>query len=381
MSDKVNFFLEKTLGKDFFETLSKVELWKPGTKSTIDHEELRTALQIVPRTIIALLIREFIPMKIGDTKEIPIFVGKSAMVRATKHERDVYSGEVEEDNKKVVEFKLRSLPGVGLVIMSAFELYDMQNLINSDQYVQNPSPSVPPLEPTDIKKPSLEISSLIEDADQKIQKLIDERLALHDLINRVIENKLSQKDAVHQMMLSKLSKELEQQKKMNELFKLKTPDAISELAAVAKKTADPKNEYLVGLANGVEVANAVVNQKEPNFMNVEKPLIHKPIEINVADIKPTPKLKKNRPLQKFLDERKKKKPKEFSVEMAKGEQVTCPDCGNNIFNGQFFSACICYGDSGKVFLKKTENGFKIRFSKNWEVDNIEMLLEVLRKKK
>src|SRR5271166_3411296 len=120
-----DFFLKKTLGEDFFESLQKVELWKPGTKSTIDHEELRTALQIVPRTVIALLIKELAPMRIGETKEIKLPVAENALLRATKYERDVYSGEIEDDNKKIVEFKLRALPGVGLVIMSAFELYDM----------------------------------------------------------------------------------------------------------------------------------------------------------------------------------------------------------------------------------------------------------------
>src|SRR5271170_4513109 len=126
-----DMFLKKALGEDFFEALHKVELWKPGTKSTIDHEELRTALQIVPRTVIALLIKELVPMKVGETKEVSLFCGANAVMRVTKHERDVYSGELEVDNKKVVEFQLRALPGVGLVIISAFELYDMENLINS----------------------------------------------------------------------------------------------------------------------------------------------------------------------------------------------------------------------------------------------------------
>jgi hypothetical protein len=191
----VDLFLSKALGEDFFESLSKVELWKPGTKSTIDHEELRTALQIVPRTVIAFLIKELAPMKIGETKEVKLPVADNALMRVTKHERDVYSGEIEEDNKKVVEFKLRALPGVGLVIMSAFELYDMENLINSQ--------NVPMA--TSVAEPQMPEPKLLDDAESKIQSLIDERLALHDLIGKVIDKKIMEKEAINKLVLGKLT--------------------------------------------------------------------------------------------------------------------------------------------------------------------------------
>src|SRR5579859_4399719 len=107
MAINKNSFIEKVLGEDFFESLQKVELWKPGTKTTVDHEELRTALQIVPRTIMAMLIKELTPMEIGETKEMPLFIAGEARMRVTKHERDVYSGEIEEGSRKVVDFKYR----------------------------------------------------------------------------------------------------------------------------------------------------------------------------------------------------------------------------------------------------------------------------------
>lgn len=85
---------------------------------------------------------------------------------------------------------------------------------------------------------------------------------------------------------------------------------------------------------------------------------------------------KGSPVKEFLDKRK----KEFSVHIAKGELVNCTDCGKEIFDGNTIHPCICYGNSGKIFLKKTEDGIKVRFSKNWDFDNIEMLLDLLRKK-
>lgn len=313
MASGVDYFLKKTLGEDFMESLSKVELWKPGTKSTIDHEELRTALQIVPRTVMALLIKELVPMSISENKTIDLFVSGNAKLEVTKHERDVYSGQILQDNKQVVEFKLRALPGVGLIIMSAFELYDMENLINSPV----------------TKEP------LVEDAESKIHKLIDERLALHDLVEKVVEKKMVQKEAIHSMILMKLTEELEKTR-------------------AASRAKDRLLEAVI-------------------------PPVHVPAPMVPVMKSDSPK--KGSPVKEFLENRKKKRG-EYSIEMAKGETVDCPDCRKNIFDGTLFSGCVCLGDDmqRKVFIKKSEDGIKVRFSRGWDQENIEMLLEVMRKK-
>jgi hypothetical protein len=215
--------------------------------------------------------------------------------------------------------------------MSAFELYDWENLINGPASIpENPK----------------------EDISEKVQKLIDERLALHDLIGKVVDKKIMEKDAVHQLVLRKLTEMMAENKKMKE--------DIASVTAIAK---DPGNanadEYMRGMANGLEVANSIAAKKEPEFVEPSK---------------------KKRPLTEFLEKRKKKQ--EYSVVMTKGENVNCPDCGKNIFDGKAFSGCICLGDDmeKKVFIKKEKDGVKIRFSKGWDEENIEMLLEVLRKK-
>lgn len=312
MSSKVDNFLSKTLGKDFFESLEKFELWKPETKTTVDHEEIRTALQIVPRTIMALLIRELSPMNVGDNKIIPLSVGTNSTLNVTKHGRDTFSGDVLENNKKAVDFKYRTIPGIGLIIMSAFELYDMENLINSSNQ-----------------------KDLKEDSDKKVQQLIDDRLELHDLIGKVVDKKIMEKDAIQKLFLKKLS----------------------ELREIARTSAPMSDEYFRGIANGVEVVHATANEVEPEF------------------IEP---IKKSSPVKKFLENRKKKT--EFSVQLVKGEHIHCPDCGKDVFNGKEIHACICFGDPGKIFLKKTENGLVVKFGRNWDIENIEMLLDILRKK-
>lgn len=302
---KANYFLGKVLGEDFFESLAKTELWKPGTRTTIDHEEIKTGLHIVPRAIMSFLFQELVPMAIGESKEVAIPVGPDCILRATKHERDVYTGDITENNKSIVDFKYRSVPGIGLIIMSAFELYDV------DQLKVPEKQSAP--EPKD-------------DVSDKVQKMIDERMALHSLVERVVEQKLSQKDAIQQLIMAKLS------------------------ASIAMPASMSRDE----------------------LMSHEDPKMEK------ADEKPA----KGSPLKAFL-ERKKSKSKDYSVHMAKGEQVDCPDCHKNIFDGKLFSGCICLGDDRekKLFIKKTEEGISVRFSKGWDQENIEMLLEVLRRKK
>lgn len=306
MSSKADFFIKNVLGEDFFESLQKFELWKPGTKTTIDHEEIHTALKIVPRAVMAILIRELAPMNIGEAKEIDIPCEKSTILKVTKHERDVYSGTVDQENKTMVDFKYRSIPGIGLVIMSALELYDVEDLSH-------------PAQPS-------------EDITDKVQKIIDERLALHDLVNKVVERKLMEKDAIQQLLLAKISEKLH----------------------------EPQAQPVVNIP-----LESLQGSKEMS--------------------KSDKKSKKTSPLGDFLEQRKSKKnlkKNEFSIQLAKNEQVNCPDCRGSIFDGNVFSGCICVGDDmeKKVFLKKTEDGIQVRFSKGWDEENIEMLLEVLRRK-
>lgn len=324
MSSKANFFLKKTLGEDFLQSLEKFELWKPNSKIVLDHEEIKTALKIVPRTILSFLVKELVPMNIGENKKVhlPIYPDfpENVLMHVTKIEKDVYNGEIEDStekytNKKVAEFKYRSVPGIGLVIMSAFELYN----------------------PEELEEEPKEIPA---DTYDRIQKLIDERLALNDLVGRVVDKKLSERDAIQQLILAKVNDSIK-------------PNKQEEHKPLDSKFIPQK-----------------LNKKNDNFDKIySTPIEH----LN----------KKNFPLKDFLEKRKNKLHKnEYKVELVKGELVHCPDCGKNIFDGKIFSNCICFGDDRdkKLYLKKHENGYKIRFGRGWDIENIDMLLDILRKK-
>ena len=304
MNKNAEYFLNKTLGNDFLESLgtalSKSEIYKPGSRTVVESSDMYQGMRLVPRVLMKLLIAELVPMQIGETKEVKLPVAEDTLLRATKHERDSISGEVIQNNVKIAEFMHRSIPGIGLVLLSALELYNVEHLEEDHK--------------------------MDDSSEQKIQSIIYERMHLHSLINQVIDGKLMHRDAVQQMFIAKLN----------------------QLSAEHKEMQKPKEE---------PKAAPVVIVLEP---------------------------KKKRPLEDFVENRKKKlAKKEFSIEIKKSEEINCPECNGILFNDSGISACLCYGsDMGrKVFLKKTEDGYKISFPKSWNEDNIEMLLDVLRSKK
>lgn len=306
MKKNAEYFLKSTLGDDFLESLgdslSKSEIYKQGTRTITDTNDLFQGLQIVPKALLSLLIRELSPMQIGDTKEIKIPGKEDTIVITTKHERDSFSGQVLQNNVKISDFLHRSIPGLGLVLLSILELYDAEDL-------------------------GAEISPVNSAKEAEINRIIDERMNLHSLINKVIDGKLMHRDAIQQLLLSKLSQLSEEHK---------------EISKEHEEMSKPKEES-------------------------------KPTVILLAP--------KKRPLEEFVENRKKKlSKKEHFIQMEKSETVSCPDCGNSIFSNGLYSGCICFGDNKKLHIKKSEDGYKISFGKGWDAENIEMLLEILRNK-
>lgn len=309
MSSGAKFFLDKLLGQDFMKSLdsnlSKSEIYHPNTRTVSDISDIKDGLQIVPRAIMAFLIKELAPMEMNDHKELDLPIEGGGKISVNKVDRNAYTGFLEHDNKKMVDFISRTIPSLGIVIMSTFELYDVDQLF-------------------DKKKDKSQ-----DEMTAKVQQMIDERLNLHSIVSQIVDKKLLERDSIKQLIHAKINDSILSEKKPKDTVSIAVP--ITEDGMI-KKEDKPK--------------------------------------------------KKGSPLKEFLEDRSKKpKKNEHIIEMVKSEQINCPDCGHGIFDGHAFSSCICYGDNGKVFLKKTENGLKIRFGKNWDVDSIEMLLEVLRGKK
>ena len=274
-------FIYKNLGEEFVQDLKKADIVKLNTSTTLDPEEVKIALQIVPRYILSFLYSCLKHKEDGENCEIDLpFANGSLIVR--KFGPDNYSGEIVSEGKRINIFKHRSLPSIGLLIMSSFELYEVEEL-----------------EPTPKE---------LEPKEDKLQELIDERLRIHNLVSAVVDQKLTQRDAIEQLVAARLA---------------------------SQQHLPPKEDI--------------------------------PME------KPVSKLKQ------FLENREKRK---YHVELDKSQQINCPDCGTLLHKSgdDNLKLCICYGDfrNKEIKIVKNEDGVKLKFPKNFEEDNIEMLLSIFK---
>jgi hypothetical protein len=181
-------FLKETLGDEGLEELKKFELYKPNSNVVLDHEEIRTGLQIVPRAILAFLQVNLRPMSIGENKNVKIPVGIDAILRVTKRDSDVYVGDIIKEGKVVCLIKNRSIPGIGLSIMTTFEMYYPEDLDSN-------------------------INPIDDDTSSKMQRVIDRKIYASSLASEVANDNMSQKEAVEKMIKDRLADILSEQGK------------------------------------------------------------------------------------------------------------------------------------------------------------------------
>lgn len=288
MKKKELNFIKKNLGNDFLVKLEKADIIKLNTSTGVSPEEIKVALQIVPRYILSYLFINLKYINDGGNVELTLPFANGTL-HANKHSNDNYSGEIIADNKVVNEFKNRSLPSIGLLLMSTFELYDMSNI----DEIRNVQPEQ-------------------ENKIDKLQELIDERLRMQNLISAVVDQKIAQNEAIRQLV---------------------------ELR-VQQKVSIPKEETMM--------------EKAPSK------------------------------LREFLDNKEKKRQgiDKNVGELDKSQDISCPDCGTNLYKSgnDHIRCCICMGDhmNKKIKILKTEDGVKLKFPKNFEEENIEMLLETIK---
>ena len=308
--------LHSILDDEFLVTLAKsAELYKVGSNTVLDPQEILIGLKVVPRAVMSLLISELVPMEVGGHKDIKLPFGKDAFIRVNKHTADNYTGSIYNENKLAYDFKNRSIPGLGVILLSTFELYDLEHL--KDESI----------------KPEVE---------QNVQKLIDERMELHSLVGRVVENKISEREAIHKMMMDKL----------NEVMK-------------PHSTPEP--------------GNITPNEGNPHLIDGPAVTRHLgPLHINAEDVMKKESIaKKGSPLKDFLDRKKSKEYRVEMTKSEEINCSDCGQLvyGSGFVSA---CICYGSDQHKKIWLKKSKDGIQIRFSKSWDFENISMLLETLR---
>lgn len=292
--------VKSILGEDIFDVLKKSAIYKPETKTALQPEEIRIALEIVPRSVLSFLFANLKTKEVHDVIDLDLPWALNAKLHVNKLGSDNYSGEITKEGKRIYEFQHRSLPSIGLILLSVFELYDLDML-------------------NEIKeKPVLNET---QEKIGKLQELIDERLMLHSLIRDVVDKRLFEREAISRLIKEKL-----------------TEHVLSTSVIQVDKKEEPKEDSM-----------------EDN---------------------------KKSKLRQFLENREKKR--QESVEIDKSEDIACPDCKTIIHkkDSKEIRPCICYGEffgkSIKVDVAK-DGKVQIKFPKTFDIENVEMLLEALKK--
>lgn len=181
---KPNDLIKSMLGKDFFEVLEKSDVYKMKNRNATSIGEVSTGLKIVPRTVMSFLIQSLSHLQIDENRNLELPFAIDCYMQVTKKDQDTFQGYIYSKGKKITEFKNRSIPGIGLVLMTMFELYDIEDLKES-------------------RKKEEETFNV-----SKLQQVIDDRLMLHSLISKVVDQKLAHRDAVEILVKEKIAQAL-----------------------------------------------------------------------------------------------------------------------------------------------------------------------------
>ncbi len=337
-------FLKKYLGENFESDLAKSEvgaILKLDANVSVMPHEMYIALQIVPRTVISLLVQHLKPLKKGQSTDIPwpSENGKLHNIHIDKISSDLYSGQITGEGRVLAKFSYRSLPAVGLMIMSTYELYDKET-----------------------NKQDLQNSHIDYD---KVQKIIDERIRMQALIEDVVSKKMSEKEALQQLIVQKINDYL----RSSEQIKQITPQTINQTSDKEEKKESEEHEE----SEESEIETTEEESNEPEVEDID-------IDGDVVEDLENEKKQKKSKLKEFLD-KKVKKTETFSLSK---NDISCNYCGTKIYKGgDTISLCICYGEDygDSIKIKKSKNNeYVFKYPKNFSIDNATMLLSTLKKK-
>jgi hypothetical protein len=313
--------VKKLLGRDIFDELKKAEIgsgiFKPDTRTTVDPEEIRIALQIVPRAVLSYLVANLKSLEIGGNKELNLPFA-NAQMHVTKISHDVYMGEIYENGKRKTEFKYRSLPGIGLIVMSTFELYDMVDLdkIKEEKIEEEPKMS-------------------------KLQDIIDQRLKLHCLIKDVVDQRISEREAIRQLIQDKIS----------EAINIKELDTDEDDEDESEDLDIDFSEESEDLEESEEDIMDSISKKSKlkDFLDSREKKRQEKVELDKSEKISCPDCKTN--IYKGEDS--------FKLCLCYGEHY-----------------------NEKIKVKKTEDGrYKFNFPKSFNTDNVELLLDAIKASK
>ena len=306
-------FVKAAIGDEGFEELRKNQIFRSSTNTAIKVEELDAALRIVPKALLSYLAQKLRPLSIGEEAIVEIPGQDGCYIRLTKQDSDVYIGQFIKGNQIVHNFKNSTIPNIGAHLVTYFEMYD--KIIEHEQTKES------------------------ESIDQKIHRMIEEKLALRDMVSDVVDKKMQEKEAIQQMVMNR----------------------------IASSLTIPKEPIVTIEVQKEENGGFELDKKEEGAsMEPHKQKLHD-MRSRLSEIN-----------------KSKKGMSKSEVIVIKNQEAHCPDCSKKIFTeSKGYHGCVCFGEDmkSKIYMAKTEDGkISLRFPKKWNPDNVKMFLDILNKK-
>lgn len=311
----VSKILSSLIGEELTDRLEKnSQIFKPNVQVAVSLEEIAWGLKIVPKAVLKWLSIILHGMRNGEHKEVKIPWHQNAVLKIDKKDQDTYSGLLMVDNKPI-EYMHRSLPGVGLILLSNLELYNQ--VFTEDETA-----------------PAKELPNITEE----FQRLMDEQIRIKHLVECVVEQKLTQREAIEQIVANKIrvaipeKKEIKLPEPVKVEEKIEAPVKIQEIQEVIPEITQKKAKALKSFLSSREAKKNKLKFSIPvsfgKCENIQCPDCQQDITKS-------------------------------------GSYVGCicfgEDCGN------------------KVLIKKQESRTDFFFDKSWDEENIEMLLNIFKK--
>jgi len=318
--DKNITVLKKLLGEDIFDEMKKSEIYKPETRTAVDLDEIKIALEVVPKAVMAFLIQNLKHLKAGDNLDLPLYFVEGydqvPNLHVNKISRDVYSGDITCLGKRITDFKYRTLPGIGLIVLSTFELYEVEE--------------------------SKKDNNSSCESGEDLSRMIDERIRLNSLIRNVCEEKMSEREAIQNMINHRISEKFSEEE-MDE----------DECEDECEDEFQPLEE-----SEDIEI----LDESGENIMDSSS---------------------KKSKLREFLDTREHKRKEKVELEKNENISCPdC--ASSLYKGEDHFKLCICFGDNYNKEIKftKSEDGRVVfKFPKKFDTDNVELLLEAIKSNK
>jgi len=341
--DKQLKIVQSIIGVQVYEALNKA-IVKLGTKSVVDITELHDSLKIVPKSIIAFLMKELTSMKKDEAKEVKLPWEENAIMLINKKDDDVYAGHIARDGKIQHEFKLCSIPQLAAHLMSFSEIY------NEDGQGKE---SAKPEESKSIN----EIKGLkdhLKSLDERINTLmmmVAGHVAANN-IEKVSKEEIEKSDKA-------IDKNVVEPSIKKKFLKSLKAYSLSKAGLAPTMPSPPKAGTKVGGMQGITKEGLHGPKTESTDTSTHQ----------FRQLKQNPYLKA--PKEHLSQPKQPKQPKTLAASekiltFKKSELSNiCADCG------EVASGCACFRALSKPEIKKTEkDNITFKFGSDWDADAV-----------